>query len=112
VSRGGKLYPPFVHKASIKVKTSEVPKWYAQQVLKECPDIERAMVSTTRKLGKCDAGRDLKGFSDEFNKHLQEAVDRQEAMGSKAYYRKINSGNPGSKRMRNTTTKGIDDLSI
>ena len=46
VSHGGKFYPTFVHKGSIKVETSEVPKGYAQQVLKECPDIEMAMVST------------------------------------------------------------------
>ena len=86
--RGEKV--TFVYQSSARRVNTESPRTYAEAVMQQCPDVEQSLVTVTRQLAKCDIRRDVEGFRALFQKKMEEAVDWQEAKGSKAYYRKIN----------------------
>ena len=88
-SKGLGDYETTVYRSSIMVETNEAPSSYAEAVLAQCPDVEISMVSTTRKLAKCDVERDPDGFIILFSNMLHTASEVHKAKGSKAVYRKI-----------------------
>ena len=79
----------FVYNDNWKRKPTTNPTYYAEAVIQQCPDVEVSLVSTARKLAKCDIGRDLEGFNKVITTKIHEAVDWQKKKGSKAMYRKI-----------------------
>jgi hypothetical protein len=82
----------YVYRTSVQLDTSETkaPTCYAEAVINQCPDIEKALVEVSRKLAKCDVRRDPDGFQRILEQKLSEAIAYQEGKGSKAMYRRIN----------------------
>jgi hypothetical protein len=79
----------FVYQSSARRVNNESPRTHAEAVMQQCPDVERSLVTVTRQLAKCDVRRDAEGFRVLLEKKMEEAVDWQEAKGSKACYRKV-----------------------
>ena len=65
------------------------PDNYAEAVMQQCPDIEKAIVETTRKIAKCNIGRDEEGFNKVIRKELEVAKKWHEGKGSKALCQNI-----------------------
>ena len=66
------------------------PTSYAEAVIEQCPDIEKALVQLCRAMVKCDMQRDPDGFKRVIAQKMDEAVQWQESKGSKAMYCRIN----------------------
>ena len=74
------------------------PTSYAEAVIEQCPDIEKALVQLCRAMVKCDMQRDAEGFKRVIAQKMDEAVKWQESKGSEAMCRRINHN--GNKKMK------------
>lgn len=101
--------PTFVYTSSIKKKSEDLqPTGYAEKVILQCPDIEKDLVTVTRKMAKCDVEKDQDGFEIIMGRYLGEAVDHQKSKGSKAMWRKIDEGtndDNNTNRMQSNRTR-------
>lgn len=90
MGKGG-LKATYVYRASIREMSGamEEPASYAQAALEQITMLERSLITTCRLMAQCDAGRDLVGFHQLFERHLDDAIKWQKKKGEKASYKKI-----------------------
>ena len=81
------------------------PTSYAEAVIEQCPDIEKALVQLCRAMVKCDMQRDAVGFNRVIAQKMDEAIEWQESKGSKAMYRCINYNGNKKIKTRSAVTK-------
>ena len=94
-ARTGGQKTTWVQTSQVRLETSAAPNSYAEATMKQCPDIEKSIVQVTRKIAKCDIGRDQKGFEKILIDELSEAKKWMEDKGPKALYRKVNHEDHG-----------------
>jgi hypothetical protein len=79
----------YVKDSSYELEPTVRPASYAFAVIQQCPDIQTLLVATCRACAKADMGRDPEGCILIMQQAMAQAIEWQEAKGSKALYRKI-----------------------
>jgi hypothetical protein len=81
----------YVFATNIKEMYSADPTYYVHAVVQQCPELECALVKLYQGFTKCNISmeEDAERFKTLFSVNMKEAIDWQNAKGSKALYRKI-----------------------